>query len=80
MEQKEDVEEGSIRRDSGVDFSDDANGGLSHEDDEEQQQQQQDSGSEHKKSQKKKNRKGDKNGNRKREVEFKSGMIFNLEM
>lgn len=65
---------GSVRRDSGIDFSDDgANGGLSHEEEDP---------SSKAKSKKKHKGKGGNNCSKKpgKEVEFKSGMIFNLEM
>lgn len=80
----EEDEEGSVRRDSGIDFSDDggsANGGLLHDAGEEEEEDQKHSGdgvSTGDAGKKKNKRKG--KGGKNKALEFKSGMIFNLEM
>lgn len=88
-EDEDEGEEGNVRRrDSGIDFDVDdetSNGGLSHEEDGEDKKNAGGAPSSAAAGNKKKKRKGKsgsggEGGNRKAEVEFKSGMIFNLEM
>lgn len=79
-----DVGEGCIRRDSGVDFSDDGgHGSMSHEDDEEEENA--NDGPAAMAATKKANKKQKKKKSHQRigkvaEFEFKSGLIFDLEM
>lgn len=80
-----DGEEGCIRRDSGVDFSDDGgHGSMSHEDDEDDRVGSGDGPvalAEVKKANKKqKKKKSHQRIGKVAEFEFKSGLIFDLEM